>query len=375
MAGEQAQSDTGPNHARYRIIDANSQVQEQVDDLLGHMPAESAVRKVVAEAKLNRTPFAGGYSGYPDYDYQRSAGTQSPVLADREVTEPIGPEDTDEILESLDIDVGIVNPTMLLGLGEVNNRFYATTAASAYNRWLLDGLDETRSLVGNLVVAPHRPAQAAEEIDHHGEEDRIVGVTLPSVGADKPLGHERYSLIYDAASDAGLPISVHAPVAIKPYRNQAETARHYAELYAYQPSMSNTRELISLMFEGVPEFYPELSFVFHGGGLGWVPYAIYRIDDHYLQSPPDFPALSSLPSKHLTDNFYFTTHPMGTDPDLSWATKSVKMIGTDRVLFSSDVPHPITDTPDRLIKTLTGALNPTDVAGIMGNNAAQVYEL
>ncbi|WLA67132.1 amidohydrolase family protein [Bradyrhizobium diazoefficiens] len=40
-------------------------------------------------------------------------------------------------------------------------------------------------------------------------------------------------------------------------------------------------QLASLVIEGVPERFPKLKIVFIEGGFGWIPSAVWRMDQHF----------------------------------------------------------------------------------------------
>lgn len=357
------------------IVDVDAQLQETVDALLPYMDESSSARRFIALADLWRDMVYAGPSAYPLYEYKRGNGADEPVAGD-DVDAVIDAHELAERMGANDIDVGVVNPTVNLGLSEMNNDRFAVALASAYNDWLLDELDESEHMVGNLLVAPHDPHRAAEEIDRVGDEPTVVGIQLPSSGLVPPPGHKSYAPIYEAATDHGLPIAMKSTVGNKSFGKQYWWSQSFAEDFVYQHPFVQMRNVSSLLFEGVPEAYPDLEFVVQGAGLGFVPYFAYRLDDHYLELGYEIPALERLPSAYLQESFYWCTGPLnqpGDDP--SYFAAMVDMIGADNVMFASDLPHAVTDVPRTVVERLQPYFEADEVRAIMGKNAAEVYGL
>lgn len=358
------------------VVDVDSQIQEDIDEIAEYIPKNNPSRDVVKMAKSARTFVYSGMSTYNLYDYKRADEGETPRLVDRDVEETIRPGGVTGLRRDLGIDVSVVNPTVNLGMAEMNNQRFATALARAYNSWLIDALEDYDGLVGNMIVAPHDPEQAAEEIDRVATEDSIVGLELPATGLTPPPGYRQYHPIYEAAADHGLPVSMHGVVGMKSFHQQFYSSESFAEDYVNHPAFVQMRNIDSIMFEGIPEFFPDLDFVINGMGLGFAPYTISRMDDHYLELGYEIPALEKMPSKYFRESFCWSTRPLGAlagSPD--YIAKNVDMIGPENVVFGSDIPHPVSDRPEDVLAELDGHFDRDVLDGIMGGNAADVYGL
>jgi len=356
-----------------RIVDADAQVQETVDALLEHMDESSGPRRIVELTDHEHDMVYAGPSSYPLYEYKRTNGGTDPVATD-EVDDRIGGPELAERAGAAGVDAGVVNPTLNLGLSEVNNDRFAVALAEAYNDWLLAELDEQSDLVGNAVVAPQHPERAAEEIDRVAGEDDIVGIQLPASGLIPPPGHRRYDVVYEAAASHDLPIAMKTTVGNKSFGQQYWWAQSFAEDFVYQHSFVHMRNLTSMIFEGVPEKH-ELDIVIQGAGIGYVPFLTYRLDDHYLELGYEIPAISKLPSAYLEESFYWCTQPVdqpGTDA--TYFAAMVDMVGPENVMFASDLPHGVTDVPETVVDRLAPYLEPDAIEAVMGGNVESVYD-
>lgn len=356
------------------VVDADAQVQETAEALLSYMDDDSGARRMIALTEFRRDMVYAGPSGYPLYEYKRANGGTEPV-ADDDLERVIGAEELSQRAGAHNVDIGVVNPTLNLGLSEVNNDRFALALARAYNDWLIDELDGQSDLVGNAVVAPHEPDRAAEEIDRVADESHIVGIQLPASGLIPPPGHQRYAPIYEVAERHDLPIAMKTTVGNKSFGKQYWWSHSFAEDHVIQHAFVQMRNLTSLLFEGIPAKY-DLTFVIQGAGLGVVPYTTYRLDDHYLELGYEIPALDRLPSAYLEESFYWCTQPVdqpGDDP--TYLAAMVDIIGSDNVLFASDLPHAVTDLPGPLLERLRPYFAADEIAGILGENAVELYGL
>ena len=53
--------------------------------------------------------------------------------------------------------------------------------------------------------------------------------------------------------------------------------------------------LASLVIEGVPERFPKLKIVYIEGGFGWIPSAMWRMDQHFERFRSEVPHLKRKP--------------------------------------------------------------------------------
>jgi hypothetical protein len=132
--------------------------------------------------------------------------------------------------------------------------------------------------------------------------------------------------------------------------------------------------LTTLPFRGVPERYPDLTLVFQEAGIAWIPYLLWRLNDHYLQFGEELPYLDRLPSEYVREQCYFTTQPLGhTARDGSHLARVIDAIGPESILYSADLPHTDFDPPSELFDRIRGEFDDDTVAAMMGTTAADLY--
>lgn len=357
------------------IVDTDAHVTEGVDDFLPYMHEDHrGLRKMV---ERSAHPLHDIYSishPLPPFQHSKPFGD----VYDDTPDEPF--EAKLDQMDEFGLDFSILNPTVNLALTTVENSRLAVALARAYNDWILDEFIDGGDgrIVSTILAAPHRPDKAAEEIDRLADEDGMVGVQIPATGLNPPAGHRRYDPIYEAAQDHGLPVCYHSgsggtQKAFPMVRNYSET---YAEDHAVVHPFSHMWNLTTMLFQGLPERFPDIDWVLQESGIGWIPYMIWRLDDHYLELADEVAILNRLPSDYIAEKFYFSTQPLGhtaRNPEhLAWA---LEMVGADRIMYSSDLPHPDFDPPEELFDRIKGHFDDETIRGIMGETATEVFAL
>ncbi|MEF8827449.1 MAG: amidohydrolase family protein [Halovenus sp.] len=371
MASQQASRSL--SLADLTIVDADSHVGPGPETLVEYIDESNAARRIIEEGDMGSevmtctrvTPaFPNDSGGYEDENSVVPGGADSP-------------EGKLAYMDEFGLDYSILTPGS--GLGTVNHDQTAVAWANAYNSWLLDkwvGVDDR--LCASALVAHQVPERAAEEVERMAGEDSIVGVQMPTAGQIPPAGHWSYDPIYETAQDHGLPIVLHTAdqTSAVTFPVQHRWAETFTENHAFSFPVEGMWHLISLVCNGVPERFPDLEFVFQEPGFEWVPWMMWRLDDHYLQNSQDLPMLTKRPSEYIRDQFYFTTQPLGHTEDhqhMGWAMEMAG--GADTLLFATDHPHPDFDPPEEAFQPAKTQLDEDGLRGVMGETACEVFGL
>jgi predicted TIM-barrel fold metal-dependent hydrolase len=130
------------------------------------------------------------------------------------------------------------------------------------------------------------------------------------------------------------------------------------------------RQMTSILFQGVPERFPNLKLVFQEAGVFWIPQMMWRLDSEYSMRRPEVPWLKKPPSEYIK-SFYFGTQPLERVPHEKYLKYCFEMIDAERTLvFATDWPHSDFDSP--LVIERMSFLSAEGKAKILGGNAQQV---
>ena len=367
------------------VADVDSHVTYSFEDLYPYMDEEHAgIRRLIEFSDHPQSQIYSAFRATPawfqtrrhDESQEFSGGDADEADIHTDYREYTTVDQKLTMMDNYGIDYSILG-TGPSRLATVNHDPTAVAIASAYNSYVLDTFtDADDRLKATITVAPQKPDKAAEEIDRVGDEKDIVGVQLPEIGLIPPAGHQWYDPIFDACRDHDLPVLMHSgnAAAWPVFPVQRYWAETFVEDHAFTFVGEPIWHMISMIFRGVPERYPELDFIFQEYGAEWVGWMMGRLDEHYLQSSQDVPMLSKLPSEYIRDQFYFGTQPVGERKNRQHTAMLLELAGgADTVMFSTDHPHPDFDPPEDLFTTLRTHMDEDAIRGIMGETALEVF--
>ena len=277
-----------------------------------------------------------------------------------------------QLLDPLGIDRAVLVQGNVFGLGAIPNADIAATIASASNDWTYERFvtsDERFRYA--VVVAPQDPVAAAAEIRRNADRRGAVQVFMPA--NRKLLGDPYFYPIYDAASECGLPLSVHPTAVESIYVNGpqlgGEPPWYYLEWRATL-SLPHQANAASLVAHGVFERFPTLKIIFSEVGIYWLLELMWHMDKDWKGLRDEVPWLKRLPSEYMLDHFRFTTQPFLEPKKREHLAHLFEMIEADRtLLFSTDYPHWDGDDPEWTLKPLAPEIRARLAAG----NAIDLY--
>ena len=106
--------------------------------------------------------------------------------------------------------------------------------------------------------------------------------------------------------------------------------------------------IISLIFEGVFDQFPNLKIVLIEGGMAWLPSLTWRMDRTWDTLKDEVPHVQHPPSHYLKKNFWVTTQPMEEPENPKHFHQLIEHFGQpEKLLFATDYPHWDFDAPNR----------------------------
>lgn len=250
------------------------------------------------------------------------------------------------------VALGILNP---LGAGQgLQNPDFCAAMCAAANEWQIEyWTGKDARLKGSILVSyEDGPAAAAEIRKWAGNPNFVQVLMLSRTG--EPMGNRRYWPIYEAATEAGLPVGVHA----FGYGGQPITSTGYPSYYIEEMTghaQCCQAGLVSLVIEGVFARFPTLRLVMIEAGFAWAPSLAWRLDKTWRRLKLETPHLTRAPSEYIRDHVWWTTQPMEEPEPREHLLDTIGWIGWDRLIFATDYPHwdfddPATALPLRLSK-------------------------
>ena len=244
---------------------------------------------------------------------------------------------------------------------------FRTALASALNDYVIEHwLEKDRRLLGSIQVSPLDIESAVAEVERVGDHPQMVQLMLPLQGWG--YGEERFLPLFEAAQRHNLAIGMHQT----PHLGMPIQWTYYIEWHTAYP-LAFAAQVISLIFQGIPDRFPEMRVFLVEGGFSWMPTLLWKMDQQYRSLRLETPWVKRLPSEIVREQFKFATQPIEDDITAAHLMTLFDWVGSDSwLVYSSDFPHWDTDVPTR---ALPAGLPKDVVDKIMFRNALDGYRL
>lgn len=243
----------------------------------------------------------------------------------------------DDLLDPFELKYAICN--CLAGVHAAVNAEMAAAFSSALNEWIAQQwLDQDARLRASVIVAPHAPERAAEEIEKRASDRRFVQVLCFAMG-EVPLGRRVHWPIYEAAERNEMPIAIHSGSTFRHPLSWNGSPSYYMEDQFLQ-SHGAAAQVLSMFAGGVFRKFPRLKVVLVETGFTWLPEFMWGAVRIWRAMRLEIPWVDRSPIEILRERVRVTLQPSDAPPRPDQLRKIFEMLGSDEmVLFSSDYPH------------------------------------
>jgi hypothetical protein len=371
--------------AKPYVIDADGHVAEHEVDWEDRIDAAYRDRapRIIPVNGRNRCLVEGRIYPIPEGPGQGNSGPFSPDM-DWSRLYRAGMHQPEARIADMDqegIDVAVLFGTYIgLTLPNLADPGLAAALARAYNDWLAEFCGDAPDRLKGVALLPVQdvPAAVAELERATTQLGHVTGMLSTNLHG-KNLDHPDFYPLYDAAQSLGVPLSVHAGVGHNGvpghYGTQAAGAERFDRFfYTHMVSFPFEQMIATLcvVCGGVLDRFPRLRIGFFEAGVGWLPYWLQRMDEHYERLRPQVPLLERPPSEHVRGDRFF----MSCDPDEETLPDVVARVGEDRILYASDYAHWDSNFPNSVRYIAENpALTDSAKAKILGGNAARFLGL
>ena len=248
---------------------------------------------------------------------------------------------TDPHLRLKDMERDGVQAEVIFGILGAATRLSDHEAAKEmfriYNDWLKDFCRHYPDRQIGLACLPYGDIDAAVKEVHRVAKMGIRGLELSCSWDMDPMWHPVWEPLWKAVNDVGLPLHFHTfPSTSSAARDKATGLAKRAALFVgvsgFQMNLVNI--LAALIGAAVLERYPNLRIGFGESGIGWIPYALDRMDFEWEDRFRDL-GLTMKPSDYWRRQCKatFQFDKIGT-----WE-KSIEVLGDNTIMWASDYPH------------------------------------
>jgi len=276
-------------------------------------------------------------------------------------------------------NIGGFGSETFLGLGDPD---LMLACVQAYNDWLIEWISPDPRRFIPVMATPFWDVDATvaeiyrcREIGHKA----ILFTSAPQDFGMPLIGDPHWNPVWSAAQDVDLPISLH--IGSGDFQDQlmnpARFAAHGIAATTVSGSMSilltNAIQLMDVVMSGILPRNPKLRLVSVESGIGWIPFVKEALNHgfDYTNVSKEKPEFTKRPGEYIREQIWACTFFEEIGP-----RDHLEEIGTDRVLFETDYPHPICLYGSEVREKIDAAFGdlPKETQDrVLFSNAAELY--
>lgn len=275
-------------------------------------------------------------------------------------------------------------------VGDVRDPEAIRAGYVAYNRWLADTCAQVPGRMYPQALVDFDDVAAAVKAIHAAKDQGFVGVLMPPLPAEAPVGHYFFDPALDpiwaACVETGLPISQHGGVGAPQYRPSGLAA---FLVLATEHSFFSGRSMWQLILGGVFDRFPDLKVAYVETEAWWLRPVMDLLDRRDLVGD-DWAAAAGRggqtrpykrrPSDYLRTNIFMGVSPFPHPSGVAEAFddgQARELVSTGNAMIGVDYPHPETalswlrDAVDRFAAAPN--ISEAGARKVIYGNAAQLY--
>ena len=247
------------------------------------------------------------------------------------------PEARVAVLDEEGIDQALMFPSIHLLYGDIRDPEIAAETCRAYNNWMSDFCKVDPGRLFGVGIIPLQDVDLAVAETKRLAKLGLRGLAVrPERFNDLALYDERCDRIWEIAQADNLALSIHGSFGSK--MKGFSSDRYQGNIF-YDHMIAHPFGQMAVMMDviagGVLDRFRELRVGFFESGLGWIPYWIDRLDEHYEVMGHHTPWLKRLPSEIFKTQCFVSMEPE-EETGLRWMKEKGLL---DCILWGSDYPH------------------------------------
>ena len=281
-------------------------------------------------------------------------------------------------LEAMDVegvDVAVIYPSRGLFAVAIDGMDpkLASAIARAYNNWLYDFCQEDpQRLLGAGMVSPFDIEEAVTEAGRCSRELGLKAIFLrPNPVNGRNWYEPYYEPLWGALEELGIPLGFHESMGpLLPQVGDRFGLNGMLRHTACHP-FEQALALMAFCGGGILERHPKLRVGFLEGNCSWVPFVLWRLDEHWERLGGVYaPELKMAPSEYFKRQCF-----VSVECDERPAKYTIDWLGDEQIVFSTDFPHPDSKFPDSVDLFMKLPISEESKRKILWDNCAGYYGL
>ena len=352
------------------VIDADAHVIEGpvfLSQALARWPNHVTVREgpgggIAVEGRRYPEPEGPGAGCPPAHALNQAAGRN--------------PSSVEGVLSDADregIDKMVLFPSFGLGLPSFRDPTFAAEFAAFYNSWIRDWCSQAQGRLLGVAIVPIENVDTSIKLITEAKQAGLVCTVVPPGLWERNLDHRDLDPFYAAAQDLDMPLAVHGAPGVHLPKIGVDRFTNYIQVHCVSFPFDMMSALTAIVSGGVLDRHPRLRVAFVEAGVGWVPYLIDRLHEHFEKRGSWIKdGWQHDPREYVERGQIYMT----CEPEEPILPAVVDDLGSDFIMYASDYPHWDSDFPESTKPLRERSDISEEVrAKIMGGNAQRFYSL
>ena len=234
------------------------------------------------------------------------------------------------------IDTMVLYPSMGLCTPSLEDPEFAAGFARHYNQWIADFCAPAGGRLRGVAVAPVEHGQAAIDVMREAKDLGLVATLVPPALKTRNLDHPDLDPFYAAAVELGMPLGVHGAPGIHLPKIGVDRFTNYIQVHCISFPFDQMTAMTAMVSGGVFDRHPGLRVAFLEAGVGWVPFFIDRLHEHFEKRGDWIErGWQRDPQEYVRAGNIFVT----CEPEEPILPGVIDVLGDDFIMFASDYPH------------------------------------
>jgi predicted TIM-barrel fold metal-dependent hydrolase len=163
----------------------------------------------------------------------------------------------------------------------------------------------------------------------------------PNPFGGRTLGDRTYDPLWEVLQDLGAAFATHEFMGLNGPSAGADRFESFVEWHSCVHPMEAQMAMLAMMARGVFERFPRLRVAYMEAGCGWLPYWLWRIEEHVeLAGWLEAPECTKSPKEYFLRNCWIST-----ECEERLVYHVIEELGDGKILFETDYPHPDSKYP------------------------------
>ncbi len=271
------------------------------------------------------------------------------------------------------VDVQVLYPTVggqLLGR-EFRDTELLAACCRAYNDWSAEYCQAVPDRLRWAAMLPMQDVELAiAEARRTAAAGAVAFYVRPNPINGRNLYHRHYFPLWAEIERLDKPISIHDSGSphLPSYGDRMDT--HTTGHIIAHPFEAMVA-MMSLIWGGVFEHFPQLTVVHVEADAGWLPYWLQRMEQHWeFSGNAEHPDLKMRPTEYFKRNIFVACRG-----DETTLRSVVELAGDDNLVFNTDYPHPDGTWPWGMQRLDEQRIPDDSKRKILWDNAARAFRL